>query len=83
MLGVKVTLKKVAVKFELSWHRFRALDSMSLIADTSGVARKATNKLMISDINRMVAGLCRAVFLHSTAGKKFVDGGENRAQSKG
>jgi hypothetical protein len=30
--GVKTTLNRVAVKFELSWHGFRDFDSMSRVA---------------------------------------------------
>lgn len=56
--GVKITLKRVAVKFELSWHGFRDLDSIRRIAevDVISVRNVAAKVLHEATGNRILGG---------------------------
>lgn len=57
--GVKTTLNKLAVKFDLSWHVLRDDDSINLVADTEGVtrARRDVRATVVAFNNRIV--VCR------------------------
>lgn len=53
--GVNTTLKRLAVKLELSWHGFSELDSMSRMADASGEKEQRKTRYDRNGINRMLA----------------------------
>jgi len=53
--GVKTTLNRVAVRFELSWHGLSDLDSMSRMAEASGDMER-NMRYVRHEINRMLVG---------------------------
>ena len=55
--GVKMTLNRVAVKFELSWHGFRDLDSISRIAEVDVISvRNVAAKAIHEEIGNRILG---------------------------
>ena len=60
--GVKTTLKRLAVKLELSWQVFRDLDSINLSAEAPE-SRERRESVEIkgesNDEDRMIASMCR------------------------
>jgi len=61
LFGVKTTLKRLAVKLELSWQVFRDLDSINLTAEAPERRERRERVKMKGESNiedRMLAGMC-------------------------